>query len=466
MHDDLAGWLRSGSADLAARLSPASPETVRARGNRRRRRRAIVSGLLAFALGAAGGGTAYASLARPAGGMPAGVYPGPAAAAGGAQAGRPGIVAVTQAGAVVMLDPVTGRASRVLVASGAVGDAVSVSPGGSAVYFTVRKGCADVIESVPVAGGTPRAVTTGVLPAVSPDGSRLAFAREPARGGGTPIDYLKGCRLPDITGTQLEVVVRDLATGQERIYPGSPASPSALPYPVSRLSWAPDGRRLLVSAGPSQDNEGWRLVVMDVAKAKSYLPSPGAAAVPLAGPPDAAGSYYNQGVFLPDGNMFVNRVCCAGWPARKTSSLMWEIDPAGRLVRQVAIGFADRDHGGLDADQTGRWLLYLSGRDLFVSHDGAAPVKLTSGLVAAAWALRAYVRASGRWPARARSTGLGSSAPRTWTATWSAPASRWAATPRAMAAASPCATSASIRASLPPPAKSASVKPSLRRLLR
>jgi hypothetical protein len=424
-----------------------------------------VSGLLAFALGAAGGGTAYASLGRPAGGMAAGASPGPAAGAGGAQAGRPGIVAVTQAGAVVMLNPVTGLASRVLVASGAVGDAVSVSPGGSAVYFTVRKGCADVIESVPAAGGTPTVVTTGVLPAVSPDGSRLAFAREPVRGGGTPIDYLPGCRLPAATGADFKVVIRDLASGRERIFPAAPRSASALPYPVSRLSWAPDGTRLLVSAGPSQNNEGWHLVVMDVAKARYYLPSRGTAAVPLAGPPDAAGSYYNQGVFLPGGDMFVNRVCCAGVPARKTSSLMREIDPAGRLVRQVAIGFADRDHGSLDADQAGRWLLYLSGRDLFLSHDGAAPVKLTSGLVAAAWALPAHARANGRWPASARSTGLGSSAPRTWTATWSAPASRCAVTPRATVSASPCATSASIRASLPPPAKSASVKPSLRRLL-
>jgi hypothetical protein len=330
------------------------------------------------------------------------------------------------------------------------------------VYFTVRHGCTDEIESVPLAGGTPAVVTTGVLPAVSPDGSWLAFARQPVRGGGTPVDYLPGCHLPTATGAQFKVVVRDLVTGQERTYPGTPASASALPYPVSRLSWAPDGRRLLVSAGPSQDNEGWHLTVMDVAKARYYLPSPGAVAVPLAGPP---GSYYNQGTFLPDGNMFVNQVCCSGVPVRKTSSLLREIDPAGRLVRQVAIGFLDRDHGSLDADSGGRWLLYLAGRDLFLSHDGGAPFKLTSGLVAAAWALPAYLRASGRWPASARSAGLGSSAPSTWTATWSAPASRWAVTPRATVCASPCRTSASIRASLPPSARSASVQPSLRRLL-
>ncbi len=55
------------------------------------------------------------------------------------------------------------------------------------------------------------------------------------------------------------------------------------------------------------------------------------------------------------------------------------------LVGQVAIGWRDRDHTSLDADPSGRWLLYLSGPDLFLSLDGAAPFKLTTGLAAAAW---------------------------------------------------------------------------------
>ena len=60
-------------------------------------------------------------------------------------------------------------------------------------------------------------------------------------------------------------------------------------------------------------------------------------------------------------------------------------DPAGHLVRQVAIGFTSRDRGSLDADGTGRRLLCLSGRDLFLSRGGGAPFLLTSRLVAAAW---------------------------------------------------------------------------------
>jgi len=46
--------------------------------------------------------------------------------------------------------------------------------------------------------------------------------------------------------------------------------------------------------------------------------------------------------------------------------------------------FTDRDHTGLDADPAGRWLLYLSGNDLFVSLEGSAPFLLTPGLIAAA----------------------------------------------------------------------------------
>jgi hypothetical protein len=64
---------------------------------------------------------------------------------------------------------------------------------------------------------------------------------------------------------------------------------------------------------------------------------------------------------------------------------MWEVNAAGTLVHQVAIGFPNLDHTSLDASPDGRWLLYLAGHDLYVSRGGATPSKLTSGFVAAAW---------------------------------------------------------------------------------
>jgi hypothetical protein len=58
---------------------------------------------------------------------------------------------------------------------------------------------------------------------------------------------------------------------------------------------------------------------------------------------------------------------------------------AGALVHQVAIGFASLAHTGLAVSPDGNWPLYLAGHDLYVSHSGATPAKLTSGLTAAAW---------------------------------------------------------------------------------
>jgi hypothetical protein len=386
MRDDFASRLQSGSTGFVAAISPPPPDAIRARGDKRRRRKAITSAVLALALAAGGSGVAYTSFDRPGEtGLP-GTYSSPASSS---QPGsRPGIVAVTTRGALVVLSPVTGEATRILVGSGVAADAISVSPGGSAVYFAVREGCRDEIESVPLTGGRPTAITSGVLPAVSPDGTKLAFAREPFSGGPSDVVYLPGC-LRSSTGSQSSVVVRDLATGHETAYPAPPGTASVLPVPVAHLSWAPDGGQLLVSVGPSQDNEGWDLVVMDPATSRYYLPSGNTAlsgsGVPVTGGADAAGSYYREGVFLPDGAMFVNRICCAGWPVRETSSLLWEIGSAGQLIRQVAIGFSNRDHSSLAVDPSGHWLLYLSGQDLFLSRDGAAPFMLTSGLIAAAW---------------------------------------------------------------------------------
>ena len=54
--------LRSGADEVAATANLPAPDTVRRRGDRRRRRTAAMSGVLAMALGVGGGGAAYASL--------------------------------------------------------------------------------------------------------------------------------------------------------------------------------------------------------------------------------------------------------------------------------------------------------------------------------------------------------------------------------------------------------------------
>lgn len=374
MPEEFSASLRAGSADFAATVTPAAPEAVRARGNRRRRRQALAAAALAFAIAAGGAGTAYASLGRPGLAAPA-TGRGPSAVPSvPAGEGRPGIVAVTNQGALVVLDPLTGIARKILVRGGVLPGAVSVSPDGRTVYFATRHGCEGTIESVPAGGGRVSVIAPGMLPAVSPDGTRVAFVRMPGE-----------CGRPGSAAASPEVVVRDLAGGGETVLPAAPHPASAGTAPG--LSWSPDGKRLLVAAGlPAKGNVSWVLALVDPATARYYLPSAGsgATAVPVTGP-EGARSYYRGGVFLPDGNLFVNRICCTSGASGAPSNLLWEVDPSGRFIHQVAIGWPDRDHTSLSADPSGHWLLYLSGPDLFLSLDGAAPFKLTSGLGAAAW---------------------------------------------------------------------------------
>jgi len=382
---DFAATLRAGASAVGESVNPASARAVRGRGNQRRRRNAIVSGALAFAVGAGGGGFAYASLDRPASSVPVatGASPTPSqSAAAGFGANRPSIVAVTTAGVVEVLNPVTGVGDAPLTPTqDAIGDEIAISPDGQTVYFAVKNGCTDDVESVPVAGGTPKVVTTGVLPAISPDGTELALVREPYSGGPDRIKY--GC---SSANAKAQVVVRDLATGAEQAYP---APSGMMTYPISHLSWSADGKSLLVSAGSTTGVQAWSLVEVNLATAQYYLPgsspTPADHVVPVNGSYNSVpGYYYREGVYLPGGGMFGDQICCdENGSSSVSSSLLLEINASGKEVSQVAAGFTNRDHTSLDASQG--WFLYLSGNDLFLADTGSKAFMLTSGLIAAAW---------------------------------------------------------------------------------
>ncbi len=291
----------------------------------------------------------------------------------------PAMAGVTARGALVLLSPATGAPVRTLVPGGVIGDEISVSPDGQTIYFSSRHGCVDDVESVAVSGGAPTLISTGSLPAISPDGATIAFARQPTltrhcmQGSGADLS------------AQYSLVTRTLSSGVERVYPMLPAGQSgSLPAPISHLSWAPDGTELAVSIAALQDNEGWQIMLMDTATAQNYLGGTGDTPVPVTGP-DRRRSYWREGVYLPGGNLFVSRACCAGEPARNVSKLMWEITPAGVLRHQVAIGFPGLDHTSLAVSRSGKWLLYLAGTGLYVSEKGARPRQVGSGLTAAAW---------------------------------------------------------------------------------
>jgi hypothetical protein len=304
----------------------------------------------------------------------------PAAATSAATHGvtPPGIVAVTTGGALVRLDPASGAARETMVPAGVLGDEISASANGT-LYFSVKKGCDAEVESMPAAGGPLTMIAEGWDPAVSPDGTKLAFASQPSMADGCP---------PVTTnnpGTQFKLVVRTLASGATVTLPQLPVTQPGLFAPISHLSWAPDNTRLAVSIAAVQDNEGWAVNLVNTTTAKYYLTGDGVLSLPVTGSPTAQQSYLREGVYLPNSELFVSRACCGGVPVRNTSRLMWLVHADGTLARRVAIGYASLDHTSLAVSANGGWLLYLAGNDLYVSQGGARPAKLASGLIAAAW---------------------------------------------------------------------------------
>ncbi|HET7013199.1 MAG TPA: hypothetical protein VFI65_04780 [Streptosporangiaceae bacterium] len=296
--------------------------------------------------------------------------------------GEPGIVGVTTAGALVRIDSSNGSITQTLVPNGVAGDEVSASPDGSTIYFTEEAGCHSEVESVSSGGGDLTAIAPGQLPAISPDGTKLAFTSEPVMNEHCVPDPSQ----PSVTA-EFKLVIRTLSSGAEQslALPAQVVHGGLLP-PISHLSWSADSAKLAVSTSAVADNEGWGVNLVDPSTAQYYADSTaGVTAVPVTGSPDAQRSYVREGIYLPDGNLFISRACCGGVPIHNTSRLMWEVSPAGGLVHQVAIGFPDLDHVSLSADSSGHWLLYLADHDLYVSQDGNRPSKLTSGLIAAAW---------------------------------------------------------------------------------
>lgn len=140
-------------------------------------------------------------------------------------------VAVTESGDIVVAETATGQIVRKVVPrSDRIGtiDAMSVAPGGKTLYFSTTIGHEDcAVWSVPLAGGTPKRIATGLSPAVSPDGAKLAFARV-------------GCGQKGTTFT-----VRTLSTGAETTWKDDQELPAD-----GVLDWAPDSRTLyLVQCG-------------------------------------------------------------------------------------------------------------------------------------------------------------------------------------------------------------------------
>lgn len=289
---------------------------------------------------------------------------------------------VRDSGSLVVLDPTTGSVMRTLDPALVVGDAVQLSPDRTSVYYEKAIGCRDQIWTVSLAGGTPKKLVEGSLPALSPDGTKLAYSTR-----------ILGDSCIKDSGTytaSFGLAVRSLVSGNTRSLPLHPEQ-KVVPPPIGHLSWSPDGAKLAVSVSSSQDNEGWSLQVVDPETDTYYMGETDAgSSVPATGPGNTATPavrlFFRQGVFLPNGHLFVVHRCCSGWDPKTTSELLQEVDPVtGAVERQIAVGLLTADHTSLDSDVSGRWLLYLSGDRVMVAESGAEPATLVTGYQAVDW---------------------------------------------------------------------------------
>jgi hypothetical protein len=163
------------------------------------------------------------------------------------------IVATTRDGRVVTIHPETGAELDELatandLASGASfaehrGTLARAAGGDVYVEVEILAGSgepASWIYRLPAGGGAAELVVEGFAPAISPDGSTLAYARGVYES---------------------EVVLRELASGEERVIAARTEPPGEeFPDPIAALRFSPDGGRLAVT----WSYEGSMLAIVDV----------------------------------------------------------------------------------------------------------------------------------------------------------------------------------------------------------
>jgi hypothetical protein len=307
--------------------------------------------------GSDGAGTTLAGVGRP-----------------GADSSRPAEIAAITDGSVVLLDGRDGRTVRTLAThpEATTGgfpylQAVSLSPDRSQVFYSLVGDCGPAtVYRVPADGRSASvAVLTGVSPAVSPDGRKLAYAVA------TPSQDERRC--------QNSVVVRDLQTGAERNwrYPDTPdyATPLYQDAIISEIDWAPDSTRLAYTLS----YEGESVSVLDTA-VDADLGETAEVVVPDGGGNSSHPAWQAGSGLL---GLFNTRFeCCFDdnytGPPR---ALLVDVErrlgtpllPAGQRVT------------ALDFDASGAHLLFIDGGRLYRRTGVQSPVGLVPGVTAADW---------------------------------------------------------------------------------
>jgi hypothetical protein len=187
------------------------------------------------------------------------------------------------------------------------------------------------IERVSLDGGSPVFVADGAKPAVSPDGTRLAYIQE---SSGT----CQASALCPPSDLNLPLIIRDLTTGSEDELP-SPVSVG-----VSALSWSDDDVHLAVSDG----NGFWVVDTSTAATAKN----------PLAiFPPANSTSYWSLAAYRGSLGSIGAVALCPETIGCDQNTEVLSIDP----TTQHAMLLARLDFGtsSLTFDSTGRTFAYV-----------------------------------------------------------------------------------------------------------
>lgn len=169
------------------------------------------------------------------------------------------LVTLTSDGRLLLLDPGTGAVLTTLTprfspaGPGIEDDPVlTVAPDGTAAYVqaVTTEGALPTITRVSLPDGATEAVAEGWYPAVSPDGTTLAFLAP---------------RTGDEPGASFGLHLRDLTTGDERYLDDS--AHCECEREVTPPTWSPDGRHIALGLGFAGLVHDVDVVVVELAQA-------------------------------------------------------------------------------------------------------------------------------------------------------------------------------------------------------
>lgn len=306
---------------------------------------------------------------------------------------RPGEIAAIVGDSVVLLDGRDGHSVRTLAAhpEAATGgfpylEGVALSPDRHSVFYALAGDCGPAtIYRVAADGRTPsEAILSGVSPAVSPDGRKLAYAvagsgappAAPSLTAGSPSE---SDELPAERHCQNAVVVRDLQTGVERTwrYPDTPDFATSLYQQavITEISWAPDSTRLAYTLS----FEGDSVSVLDT-EAAADLSQTLEVVIPAGGGNSSHPAWQASSGLL---GLFNTRFECCFDDNYTGPPRALLVDPERRLASPLLP--SGRRVSALDFDASGAHLLFVDGGRLYRRSGPQAPVTLTPGVTLADW---------------------------------------------------------------------------------